>query len=257
MALMAKYQLSQFSEVFKLRNKEGKPYLLIGGQAVNFWAEKYLCEEPILERLQPFTSEDIDFKGNRADVEDIARQLNLHPTFPASVAMTALAGSIPFRSGDIDSNIEVVRIIPGTPKNIEETAINVEWEERRLRVIDPISLFAAKLELVATVAQDNRQDAHHLRIMTHCVRRFLEGLLGEVDRGEIPSRHWLNAVGYVRKITTTKRASKISKKLNLDWQSALPWTAIEVSNNPKIRRFYETRKTASPDQRSNKSAKSG
>ena len=41
----------------------GQPYLLIGGQAVNYWAERYLAAEPQLETLRPFTSEDIDFKG--------------------------------------------------------------------------------------------------------------------------------------------------------------------------------------------------
>ena len=55
MALESKYRLEQFSRVFDLRNSEGKPYLLIGGQAVN-WAERYLKEDPNLEQLQPFTS---------------------------------------------------------------------------------------------------------------------------------------------------------------------------------------------------------
>ena len=43
--------------------RTGQPYLLIGGQAVNYWAERYLATEPQLKSLQPFTSEDIDFKG--------------------------------------------------------------------------------------------------------------------------------------------------------------------------------------------------
>ena len=54
------------------------PYILIGGQAVNYWAERYLTTEPELEGLKPFTSADIDFKGTQADVERIARQLSLN-----------------------------------------------------------------------------------------------------------------------------------------------------------------------------------
>lgn len=99
--------------MFDLRDSEGKPYLLIGGQAVNYWAERYLQDDPKLEPLQPFTSEDIDFKGNRSDVERIAKQLNLPPVFPDRREMTSLAGAIPFRIGGIASNIEVVRRIPG------------------------------------------------------------------------------------------------------------------------------------------------
>lgn len=44
-----RFSLREFSEVFKLRNSAGRPYVLIGGQAVNYWAERYLKSEP--ERL--------------------------------------------------------------------------------------------------------------------------------------------------------------------------------------------------------------
>ena len=46
-----RFSLREFSEVFKLRNAAGRPYVLIGGQAVNYWAERYLKSEPELERL--------------------------------------------------------------------------------------------------------------------------------------------------------------------------------------------------------------
>ena len=63
MGVTVGFSLHQFSEVLKIRDAAGQPYLLIGGQAVNYWAERYLVTEPQLEPLQPFTSEDIDFKG--------------------------------------------------------------------------------------------------------------------------------------------------------------------------------------------------
>lgn len=87
------FRLRQFSEVFKIRNASGQPYILIGRQAVNYWAEDYLAAEPELRKLQPFTSEDIDFKGNHEDVARIARQLALSPRNPPKVAMTALSGA--------------------------------------------------------------------------------------------------------------------------------------------------------------------
>ena len=52
MALGSKYRLEEFAEVFDLRDSDGRPFLLIGGQAVNYWAERYRSIEPSLELFQ-------------------------------------------------------------------------------------------------------------------------------------------------------------------------------------------------------------
>ena len=60
---------TQFSKILKIRDADGRPYVLIGGQAVNYWAEHHLSADSQLEKLRPFTSEDIDFKGGHADFQ--------------------------------------------------------------------------------------------------------------------------------------------------------------------------------------------
>jgi hypothetical protein len=80
-----RFSLQQFTEVFRVRNPDGLPYILIDRQAVNYWAELYLASEPALRRHFPFTSEDIDFRGNRDDVQHIAGQLNQKPVYPHRV----------------------------------------------------------------------------------------------------------------------------------------------------------------------------
>lgn len=234
-----RFSLREFSEVFKLRNAAGRPYILIGGQGVNYWAERYLKSEPELERLLPFTSEDIDFKGGSDDVRWIARQLGAQPIFPPTVAMTALAGAVPFRIGDLRSNIEVVRRVPGVAGNLEETAVEAEWNGLSIRVMDPISLLASKLELVAKVRQENRRDALHAMILLPCVRGFLREFLGEVEAGHVPAAHWLGAVNHVPKLTTTRRARKFGDQHQVDWSAILPSAAINGCTHPKVRRFRE------------------
>ena len=237
--MKAKYRLEQFGPVLDLRNRDNAPYLLIGGQAVNYWASRYLEKEPLLAELRPFTSEDIDFKGDRSDVERMARQLKLQPVFPSPVSMTALAGSIPFRSGDIDSNIEVVRSIPGAPKNVEQTAIEIEFGGIRLRVLDPISLLAAKLALFATIPQEHRQDGRHLRMLIPCVRLFLSELLQSIEDGELTARDWLKIARYLLKQTATKRATRVAKTLGVDWSQLLPWEVLKSAQDPRLIRFRE------------------
>ncbi len=239
MGITVGFFLHQFEEVLQIRNAEGQPYLLIGGQAVNYWAERYLAAEPELTKLLPFTSEDIDFKGGRADVQRIARQLALPPIYPPKVAMTALSGSIPVQIGDLKSAIEVVRRIPGVTGSVDTLAVQAEWNGQTIRVLDPISLLASKLELVATVPQEKRQDVAHLKILLPCVRAFLNEFLQQVERAEIPARHWLGAVNRVLKLTTNNRARKIAVKHGISWPDILPRTAIARCENDKIRRFRE------------------
>jgi hypothetical protein len=132
MGIVVGFSLQQFSEVLKIRDAAGQPYLLIGGQAVNYWAEHYLHTDPQLEKLKPFTSEDIDFKGGSADVQRIARQLGLAPGYPPKVQMTALAGTIPFHIGNLKSNIEIVRRIPGVSDSVDALAVQAEWNGKTI-----------------------------------------------------------------------------------------------------------------------------
>lgn len=38
--------------------------VVVGGQAVNYWAEFYAPRVPAIDREAPFTSKDIDFRGD-------------------------------------------------------------------------------------------------------------------------------------------------------------------------------------------------
>jgi hypothetical protein len=126
-----RFTIQQFSEIFQVRNPAGLPYVLIGGQAVNYWAERYLADEPELRKHLPFTSADIDFRGDRDDVQNIAGQLELQPVFPHKVAMTALAGVIPFRIGRFASNIEVVRLTRSFMSGLTARTANTTASMRR------------------------------------------------------------------------------------------------------------------------------
>jgi hypothetical protein len=53
--------------LLRLRGHENE-FVLIGGQALNFWAEKYGSRAPSLETFGPYTSKDIDFCGRRANL---------------------------------------------------------------------------------------------------------------------------------------------------------------------------------------------
>jgi len=152
--------------------------------------------------------------------------------------MTALAGFIPFQIGDLKSAIEIVRQIPGISA-ADTPAIQAEWDGKTIRVLDPISLLACKLELAATVSQEKRQDVAHLKILVPCVRAFLNELLQQVEIARLPAKEWLKVANQVLKLTTDHRARKIASKHQINWPEILPLTTIAKSQDEKIRRFQE------------------
>jgi hypothetical protein len=62
--------------------------VLVGGQAVNFWAEYYMSRAPELAAHAPYTSKDIDFAGGPEQVESMAARVHgrhwLTPPFDPS-----------------------------------------------------------------------------------------------------------------------------------------------------------------------------
>ena len=223
-----------------MRNHAGVPYVLIGGQAVNYWAEHYLAAEPELRKQVPFTSGDIDFRGNRVDVRHIAGQLGLPAVFPDPVSLTALAGAIPFKIGTQPSNIEIVRLIPGvSTATVDDLAIGAELSGQQIRVLDPISLLHCKMNLALTVSQNDRQDVPHLRILILCVRGFLRDALQTVEAGHAPAKGWLGAVNRLMKLAKSTQGRQAARKFSLRWLEILPLAEIGVAKNDKIISFRE------------------
>ena len=60
-----------------LRQLSGIDMVLVGGQAINVWANLYLPRIEALRTDGPFTSKDVDFLGDKPAVKECARRLNL------------------------------------------------------------------------------------------------------------------------------------------------------------------------------------
>ena len=65
--------------------------LIVGGQAVNIWAEIYVPAEPALKEFAPFTSHDADIHGDRALAEMLHRRTGWSCRFFDDVRQIAVA----------------------------------------------------------------------------------------------------------------------------------------------------------------------
>ena len=236
------FSLAQFKSVFKVRDSKGQPYILIGGQAVNFWATRYLSVEPEMAAWLPFTSADIDFKGTRRDAEHIAQQLGLHKILPPIMAITALAGAIPLTVDGAPGNIEIVRLIPGvSDREAEEHAVEREFEGETIRVLDPISLLYAKARLALLVSQKERRDVDHVKILIYCVRAFLREALDAAEHDSTLVRGWLGATEKTLALTESTTGARLTRRFAVNWPEILPFKEIRKSPLPKVIQFRQKR----------------
>ena len=238
----ARFSLPEFASAFEIRNAEGKPHIIIGGQAVNYWAETYLSAEPGLAAFLPFVSKDIDFIGGLDDVRGAARTLGLPTMLPHPKMRTAFAGAVIFRIGGEQANIEFVRNMPGvTATEINRWAVSSEQVGKAIRVVDPVSLLACKLHLALKVDQTHRRDTDHVRILIFCTRAFLRETLLGAGAGNLPVRGWLGAVERVLKLADSKLGKRAARLLELDWNHALPLAEIRTCKLKPVVQFHEVR----------------
>jgi hypothetical protein len=117
--------------------------------------------------------------------------------------------------------------------------IEAELAGKIIRVLDPISLLACKLDLLTTVSQEQRRDLEHIRILIPCIRAFLREFLKQVEQDQLPVKGWLGATNQVLKLTTSSRSRKVTRRFKLDWSEILPLKEIDRSTHEKIVRFRE------------------
>src|SRR6185437_6052819 len=65
---------SEVTQVLQIVHDDGA--IIVGGQAINIWAEHYAGRDTALDALGPLTSKDIDFYRNNKAARRLAEELN-------------------------------------------------------------------------------------------------------------------------------------------------------------------------------------
>jgi hypothetical protein len=106
----------------------GRELVLVGGQAVNFWATYYEGRVPDLAREAPFTSKDIDFCGDQRAVRVCAERLGGTARVATFDDATPNSGTVVFVDGaGVTRTLDIVSAPFGlTSSEVGETALSVE-----------------------------------------------------------------------------------------------------------------------------------
>lgn len=173
----------------RLQGLAPQSLVLVGGQAVNFWAERYLPRNPGLALGAPYTSKDIDFCAGPDVVEECARLLGGRATLPAPFDdATPSSGLVAFTDGHgVEQVIDFLKAPFGL--RVEELfrlalPVDVPRDDGpplRFLVMHPVLCLESRCHNVGGLpGYRTRAAINQLIASILCVREFLRELL-EVD----------------------------------------------------------------------------
>jgi hypothetical protein len=149
--------------------------VVIGGQAVNIWAERYARNEAFWNDRQPYTSADLDVLGSQLDVIACSKELDGQALFPEPGQNTPSAGKVIARMGEDNLEIDFVHSPNGLSEpEVREFARVVSFEDTHVRVLHPLHCVESKtVNLMRLPQEGHRQDLKHLELSVRCLREFL------------------------------------------------------------------------------------
>jgi hypothetical protein len=161
----------------------GTDMILVGGQALAFWAAYYHTPAPTIA-----ITKDVDLLGTRADVERLARGLDARAVFPQKKDITMLVGRVlKDLPGGNYVNIDVLFRVYGdiATEAIAGRAVLAENPAGRFRVMHPLDVLQGRLENVHGLAA--KQDEHglaQLRLAIDMSRNFVADIASQEASGE-------------------------------------------------------------------------
>ena len=153
--------------------------ILIGGQAVAWWAEKYSVKTRGGDLVDD-TSKDIDFWGRHEDLFRIANKLKRTPYLPDKREMTFLVGAIEVNAAGKKTALELLHRVPGLDSD-EPNAVALPEALTKsgkvVLVLTPVSLVLSKLYNLRHFSQEDRHDLMHLKTSVSASRAFISEIV--------------------------------------------------------------------------------
>ena len=231
------YRLTDYEPVLAAAGDLDTRVILVGGQAVYFWATRYFDRFPALEAFLPYTSQDADYLADVPAAQELARHLKSRfcPS-PVKGGMLGLSlGDIPLGE---DMKVEILGRINGVRSDdVRAAALVIGWQNLEVRVIHPAQLYVGKGCNLLGLDQTDRQDGKHFGIMQWVMRGFLGDLARGAAQGD--PRPFLDCCEHLMRFATRHEGVKL---IDLGQMPATGlWPELTDHPNAKVRRFAEQR----------------
>jgi hypothetical protein len=162
--------------------------VLVGGQAVNFWAFVYEGRVPALARAGPFASRDVDFCGDRRTVRQCAQRLGGRARVSTLDDATPNSGTVVFVDAKgVQRSLDILSAPFGlAASEVRDTAIAVDILDDagkttgvRFHVMHPVLSLESRVHNVAGLADayDTARGRTQLRASVVCAYEFMKDVL--------------------------------------------------------------------------------
>lgn len=225
-----------------LRSDKDEALIVVCGQAVNFWAERYSADEPRLKHLRPFTSRDIDLLGNIEDALKIALSSGADLKPPPKAAATPVAANLSIESAGRIRLVQFLYDVPGVKKaEIVDFSVPFKSDKLLIRIADPITTLRGKVYNLVTFDQHDRFDKKHFDILQLCVPIFIENQLHAVETSGANARGVIVHLERLISVSLSPKAKKLCNSMDVDWLSFIPQARIERAREKRFERFRKER----------------
>jgi hypothetical protein len=214
--------------------------VIVAGQAVNFWADRYASEDSRLPNLRPFTSRDLDLLGEIANAYRLASETQTPLEKPRKSAASPVLANINIATGNLIRAVQFLRSVRGvTRREITDNAIPFERGDVKFYVADPITMLKAKLHNVAELDQRGRSDARHVEILILCVPLFLKKQLSSADETDAAARECLRNMQRVIELGHARVAKHAMMAKRFSWSVLLPIAELGRVKKARLKNFRD------------------
>ena len=226
------FSLSDLRGLFRIAFAQGPFGVLIGGQAVNYWAAT-VADPDRLVNLQPMTSRDLDFFGGPSEARRLADRLGIDGRFNDGLDPSPNAAVL---TATLEDGRRIVIDVLTTSLGVSgsellATATTVKAVGADVRVIHPMLLLESKLTCLRQLPQRERQDEKHIRILKHVLADQMSHLLDQ------PRSLFRTVERYFRLLTTPTGRHATSRGVDL-------WGAVPLASmrdDARYAVFFENR----------------
>jgi len=233
--------LADYLELLSAFNERQTDAIIVGGHAVNFWAEIFEETEPGLRQFRPYTSADLDLHRLEMTGQEVlrsrARRVEAERD-PFGKAFTIVSHTflISGKDGRV-LPVDHLKMVAGLrAEEVRKGAIAISFSGLVVHVLNQIACLKAKLHNVGFIEQKARQDERHVRMLILCTRGFIRRLIAEAAAAG-NYRPTLNAIKQLLNLISRRSVMKIAQAHHIDLSNAVPLTDLKASTDPKLVNF--------------------